>query len=1263
MADSFKPPPYLDINDGNVAENFKKWKRQFEVYLLASGASDKEGPIQTAILLHSAGPHILEIYDQFTWEHPNDKNKPDKVLQKLESYCTPRKSEVLESHRFWQIPYHEPFDIFLTELKSRASGCNFQDTDRMIRDKIVFTVSGKLQELLLREDNLCLQKAIQICRAYEQSNKYVQEIRDTRPSSTPSNVAQVKSSYRTKSQRSKFRPQSSSSTTSVHVSEQSNTKSMTRPCKFCGQFHEFKREKCPAWGKTCSNCGGTNHFSKRCRRKRIHAVTTEHSDADDNSDEFWLSYVQAEAKSKITAKMKVNNCDVNFQLDTGAEINTINQKFVKKSQVMAKNTKLRMWNHSIVNSLGETTLKITNCKTNTQHEVKFMVVPNGFQCLLGLRTVQAMNLIQVNDNNFIAKVERDLGDLGEVKLKIEDGAIPVALPARNIPLAIKDKVKEEIDKLVERGILVNVTEPTEWVNQMAVVRKANGNIRICIDPQPLNKVLVRERYKLPTFDDILPELNNARTFTKLDVQEAFWHVRLDQGSSRLTTMITPFGRFRWSRLPFGLSVSSEIFQRKLHESLSGLDGVLTIADDIIVAGCGETDENAQADQSKKLEALYKRCEQQNIVLNEHKKDMGKSIIFHGHKVTTEGILPDQDKIAAILQMDAPDDVSGVRRICGLVQYMSRFLPDLASILEPLRRLTRKNFPWNWNTECSQAFQTLKEMLTQAPVLAYYDPSVELVLQVDSSKAGLGAVLLQKGKPIEFASRLLTESERKWAQIEKEALSVLFGLERFDQYTYARKVIIHNDHKPLENILRKPLNQAPKRLQDIIMKLYRYDFDFQFVAGKDLVIADTLSRAYKQNNLNNDQDSERPRILNLNILEEFPDKRITEIKQATEEDDKLCLLKDYIVNGWPPKIKVRPDIREYYSIRDTLSVEKGVILKGEAVLIPKSQRKQILLKLHSSHLGYDSLCRRARGTVFWIGINHDIKNLVKHCVSCEQHKPKNQREPLRQHSDGKRPWDKIATDLFMIENRNYLVVVDYFTNFIEVDYLPSTTSNAVIEKMKKLFTRFGIPREIISDGGPQYTSAEFQKLVEKWGILHHVTSPNHPRSNGKAESAVKTVKNLMLKCLAAGTDQSEALLEQHNTPRQDTGLSPFEMMFGWKARTMLPGIHHTVPPSNKRLKRKQTVKSSHDRKSKNLEHLNKGQSVFFEHRPDRKWMKGKITNKRNHQYIVEPEVGPYHYHRNRVHIRPTEIPYREYPLERLNSDPVHSTTQLNPEDKS
>ena len=252
------------------------------MYMTATGSCKKENKVQTAILLHCAGPQVLEIYDQHVWAEDGDEDKPIKVLEMLEKYCNPRKNEVLESHRFWNIQYQEPFDVFLTELRTRASACNYHDKDRMIRDKIVLSVTGKLQELLLREDKLDLQKAISTCRAYEQSNKHVQEIREKETS-----VNKIFPAKKTTNPKSKT-TENDEKVTSNGARPKVKTQ---KPCSFCGYTHSFQsKETCPAWGKTCNNCGGRNHFRSRCKKERVNTVEA------DSDDEFWLAYVDAESK-------------------------------------------------------------------------------------------------------------------------------------------------------------------------------------------------------------------------------------------------------------------------------------------------------------------------------------------------------------------------------------------------------------------------------------------------------------------------------------------------------------------------------------------------------------------------------------------------------------------------------------------------------------------------------------------------------------------------------------------------------------------------------------------------------------------------------------------------------------------------------------------------------------------------------------------------------------------------------------------------------
>jgi len=205
-------------------------------------------------------------------------------------------------------------------------------------------------------------------------------------------------------------------------------------------------------------------------------------------------------------------------------------------------------------------------------------------------------------------------------------------------------------------IIEPVTKPSAWISALLVVRKPNGKVRICIDPKPLNKALKRSEYPMPTIDDVLPQLTKAKVYSIVDCRSGFWNLRLDEESRALTTFETPFGRFRWVRLAFGLSPSPEIFQARIHETLDGLNGIACIADDILIYGCGETMSEANADHDRNLLALLERCRERNLHLNDEKLQLRRATtVFMGHELSEFRLQPDKRKIAAIINMPRPTD--------------------------------------------------------------------------------------------------------------------------------------------------------------------------------------------------------------------------------------------------------------------------------------------------------------------------------------------------------------------------------------------------------------------------------------------------------------------------------------------------------------------------------------------------------------------------------------------------------------------------------
>ena len=272
-----------------------------------------------------------------------------------------------------------------------------------------------------------------------------------------------------------------------------------------------------------------------------------------------------------------------------------------------------------------------------------------------------------------------------------------------------------------------------------------------------------------------------------------------------------------------------------------------MADDVIIFGEGKSVDEATADHDHKMVRLLERCQKKGIILNKEKFKLKLTEVpYIRHLLTKNGLKPDPSKVEAILKMNKPEDVKGVQRLVGLVNYLAKFLPNLTHICQPLRQLTCNGVAWNWEHEHDTAFKRIQDAITSAPVLKYFDPAEETHLQCDASETGLGASLIQNGQQVACASRALTSTEQNNAQIEKELLSIVFGVEKFHQYTYGRKVHVGSDHKPLETIHTKPLVSASKRLQRILLRLQRYDLEIKYTPGKDMHLADTLSRAYLSN---------------------------------------------------------------------------------------------------------------------------------------------------------------------------------------------------------------------------------------------------------------------------------------------------------------------------------------------------------------------------------------------------------------------------------
>lgn len=313
-------------------------------------------------------------------------------------------------------------------------------------------------------------------------------------------------------------------------------------------------------------------------------------------------------------------------------------------------------------------------------------------------------------------------------------------------------------------------------------------------------------------DEMLPRLGKAKVFTTLDAKDGFYQIGLDESISKLTTFWTPFGRYRYLCMPFGVSSAPEEFESTLHERLGDLEGVEVLRDDMLVVGYGDTLAEANKNHDESLLRLLKRARQINLKLNSKKFIMRrKEVKFMGHILSSTGLKPDPDKVKAVTEMPKPTTKQETLSLLGFVNYLAKFLPRLSEVAQPLREQTTKNARFVWSRQHDKAFAEVKQLVIAHPVLKYYGMSEEVTIQCDASEKGLGVTLLQNGQPVAFASRTLTPVEQRYAQIEKECLAIVFACAKFSQYITRRELItVESDHKPLQAIFKKSLLAAPSR---------------------------------------------------------------------------------------------------------------------------------------------------------------------------------------------------------------------------------------------------------------------------------------------------------------------------------------------------------------------------------------------------------------------------------------------------------------------
>ena len=809
----------------------------------------------------------------------------------------------------------------------------------------------------------------------------------------------------------------------------------------------------------------------------------------------------------------------------------------------------------------------------------------------------------------------------------------------------------------EADVIMKVTEPTDWCSPIVVVPKDNGDVRICVDLRRLNREVRRERYVLPTLEDMVTKLSGATVFTHLDLTSGYYHIELDSDSTKLTTFITPYGRYCFKRLPFGISSASEIFQRRMTEMLEGIEGVEASQDDILVAG------RTMKEHDEKLRKVLDVIQKTGLKLNLTKSVWRKTeVTFLGHKFNKEGVRPDPDKVRAIVQMSAPTNVRELQQIRGMINYIGMFIPNLATIMKPMNDLLKKDIQRLWGSAQEDSFAAVKQALVNATTLTFYDPCKPIVVSADASSFGIGAVILQEEnkqlKPIAFASRTLLPAESRYAQIEKECLASVWACEKFDRYLRGlQQFKLLTDHKPLVPLINgSDLNAVPIRCQRLLMRMMRYNPKAQHVPGKELVVADALSRHPLPTSEEEEKRAEEDVGVYVNeVTRCWPvsDARLDEIREAAGKDVAMQKAIKFTIDGWPTKFNNIPlNLHGLYSVRSNLSVAEGLLVYNDRIAIPNALQSTILEVIHHGHQGITKCNERAKQAVWWFGIGRDIKSLVGRCEECQMKKAAQRREPLISSPLPERPWDRIGIDLLDFKGKTFLVAMDYYSRYLEVMDLSRPTSSLVIAKLKSIFARWGIPLEVVSDNGPQFSSESFSNFAKSYGFKHTTSSPYYPQSNGLAESAVKIAKNILRQ-----EDPCLAIMVYRSTPVEAIGHSPSEVMMNRRIRTTLPSLSNNEARTYDGNKVREKHKASQQKNEfyynrryspSSLPSLKKGDTVRIRTEKDDAWGKQAIVvvaAKTPRSYDIQTENGVVR--RNRKHL--LHVPWDEGKKRQENRD--------------
>ena len=868
-----------------------------------------------------------------------------------------------------------------------------------------------------------------------------------------------------------------------------------------------------------------------------------------------INVIRAHKINVEKVPLRIKNTTINFELDTGAERTIVPMyywRIMGSPEVVPSKLNLSVYGGAKLPVKGEFKFEVN--LGGKKYKILGILVTGKSIPLLGKDGIRTLKLDvnkflysgkisqihstqitvhKIYNTEFIQKLRSrysrvfssELGHCSKIKAHISlvPNAVPKFCKSRQIPFALADKVKDELERNISLGILEKI-DFSEWATPIVPVVKPTGAIRICGDFKvTLNPQMLIPQHPIPIIDDLMAKLSRGEKFTKIDLADAYLQVELDEDSKKLVAINTPYGLFRYNRLPFGVANAPSTFQALMDQILTGIPGTAVYLDDIIVTGNDETEHMIN------LESVLKRLEEYNLHIKAEKcKFFEDSIEYLGYIISNKGKEPNPERLRAIEKMPEPTNIKELESFLGKVNYYCKFIPNFSALAEPLNNLRRKDTKFNFDQNCTKAFKELKKILMSTQILAHFDPKLPIILATDASDGGVGAVISHRysdntERPIAYASMTLNKSERNYSQVEKEALAIIYGVKKFYNYLAGRKFEIITDHKPLTTIFN-PSKSLPvyalNRLQRWAMILMSFNYTIKYKSTAEHCNADCLSRLPAGNDEEfKDLDSIEIAAIHTMIWDKVP-VSATKVAECTKKDEILNRVMDYIKSEW--RGKIHPEIETYYKIRDQLSIQNDIILRDTQVVIPAELRKQILETLHAAHVGSVRMKKTAREYCWWPNINNDIARLASGCKICASHAP-NPTPEYESWPEPKSVWSRVHMDFADLWDGKWLIVIDAKSKFpFAIPMGNNTTASSLIDRIDQIFGLFGFPELIVTDNGPPFQSKEVLKYYEAYGIRSLTIAPYHPASNGIAERCVRSFKDSMKKMREEGYEKMYAV---------------------------------------------------------------------------------------------------------------------------------------------